>query len=60
MKHVKNKPPDRCEYFNMAVPYSWHTAVCGKPAKYEYHFADPKAKPMMVCGNHKRVMERRK
>ena len=59
MKHIKDDPPELCEYFNLSVPYSWHTSVCGKPAKYEWHFTDPKAKPMRLCGVHGNQAKRR-
>ena len=59
MKHVKNNPSELCEYFNMAVPYSWHTSVCGNPSKYERLFDDPKAKPMRLCGIHANQAKRK-
>ena len=50
MKHIKNNPPELCEQFNRVFGYSPN--VCGKPAKYERLFTDPKAKPMRLCGIH--------
>ena len=58
MKHVKNKSPELCEERTDA--FLWHNRrICGRLAKYERLFDDPKAKPMRLCGIHARQAKRR-
>ena len=53
MKHIKNNPPELCEHVSDKYLFAYLN-VCGRPAKYERLFDDPKAKPMRLCGIHAR------
>ena len=50
MKYTKHKPAhDKCKHRIMDLGYGF---ICGRPAKAERFFDNPKAKPMSLCGIH--------
>lgn len=53
MKYTKRKPlHDKCEKPMPSFFMSDCTRPCGKTAKAERYFDNPKAKPMSLCGIH--------
>lgn len=60
MKYVKHKPlHDKCDKPMPSFFMSDGTRPCGKTAKAECYFDNPKAKPMSLCGIHANQAKRR-